>query len=93
MDVTNIKIDEETAKETIQIIMAEGYLQGWQEAKTKYCPEYKKILRKGQKRGFVLGALAMVAGYIGYKKLEENKKKEAEPYEIHVEDVSDVSMD
>lgn len=92
MDETKIKIDEEAAKEAVQLLMAEGYLQGWQEAKSKYCPEYKKILTKGKKKGFVLGMLAMVAGYIGYKKLEE-KKKEAEPYEVHVDDVSDVSMD
>lgn len=92
MDETKIKIDEEAAKEAVQLLMAEGYLAGWQEAKSKYCPEYKKILTKGRKGGVVLGMLAMIGGYAVYKKLEEKNKK-AEPYEVHVDDISDVSMD
>lgn len=97
MDETKAKIEKEAIDATVRCIMEQGWFEGWNAAKDKFCPDLKKLALKNRRFGFILGVGTTIGGYCIYKtkiapKIEETRK-ETEPYEIHVDDVSDVSMD
>lgn len=81
MDKTKL---DETVKEAIELLISTAYEDGYADAKKAYKPDYKKILKKGRKQGFIITVIALgVAAYFYVT------KKKPEPKIEHVQYVHD----
>lgn len=94
-------LTRKTVEEAIEFILEEGRTQGYQQAMKVYGAQYKDVIRKGRKQGFLLTVILAAISYVVYhiikknvdEKKEEAAKEEARKAPIDVSEYIDSSWD
>ena len=94
-------ITRKTVEEAIEFILEEGRTQGYQQAMKVYGAQYKDVIRKGRKQGFLITVILAAISYVVYRivkknideKKEEEAKKEARKAPIDVSEFIDNDWD
>lgn len=90
-------LTRKTVEEAIEFILEEGRTQGYQQAMKVYGAQYKDVIRKGRKQGFLITVILAAISYVVYrivkKNIDEKKEEEARKAPIDVSEFIDSAWD